>query len=127
VIVMLGTNDLKSRFGLGARDIAAGAGVLLDIVRASDCGPGGSPPQALLVCPPPVGRLGQFAEEFAGAVERSRDLARHYAAVADARSCPWIDAGAHVGSSDHDGIHLDAPSHERLGVVIAHHVRQRLA
>ena len=127
VIVMLGTNDLKGRFAVGARDIAAGAGLLLDIVRASDCGPGASPPQALLVCPPPVGRLGLFAEEFAGAVERSRDLARHYAAVADARSCPWIDAGAHVRSSDNDGIHLDAPSHEQLGVVVAQHVRRLLA
>jgi hypothetical protein len=124
---MLGTNDLKSRFGLGARDIAAGAGALLDIVRASDCGPEGSPPQALLLCPPPVGRLGQFGEEFAGAVERSRDLARHYAAVADARSCPWIDAGAHIRSSDTDGIHLDAPDHERLGAVVAQEVRRLLA
>ena len=43
VIVMLGTNDLKGRFAVGARDIAAGAGLLLDIVRASDCGPGASP------------------------------------------------------------------------------------
>jgi lysophospholipase L1-like esterase len=127
VIVMLGTNDLKARFGLGARDIAAGAGVLLDMVRASDCGPEGSPPQALLLCPPPVGRLGQFAEEFAGAAERSRDLARHYAAVAGARSGPWIDAGAHIRSSDTDGIHLDPPDHERLGVVVAQQVRQLLA
>jgi lysophospholipase L1-like esterase len=76
VIVMLGTNDLKGRFGVGARDIAAGAGLLLDVVRASTCGPGESPPEALLLCPPPVGRLGLFAEEFAGAVERSRDLAQ---------------------------------------------------
>jgi lysophospholipase L1-like esterase len=127
VIVMLGTNDLKARFGVGARDIAAGGGLLLDIVRASDCGPGESPPHVLLVCPPPVGRLGLFAEEFAGAVERSRDLARQYAAVADARSCPWIDAGAHVRSSDTDGIHLDAPDHEQLGVVVAQHVRRLLA
>ena len=127
VIVMLGTNDLKGRFAVGARDIAAGAGLLLDIVRASDCGPGASPPQALLVCPPPVGRLGLFAEEFAGAVERSRDLARHYATVADARSCPWLDAGAHVRSSDNDGIHLDAPSHEQLGVVVAQHARRLFA
>jgi hypothetical protein len=76
---------------------------------------------------PPVGRLGLFAEEFAGAVERSRDLARHYAAVADARSCPWIDAGAHVRSSDDDGIHLDALNHERLGTVVAQQVRLLLA
>jgi lysophospholipase L1-like esterase len=127
VIVMLGTNDLKGRFGVGAHDIAAGAGVLLDIIRASACGPGESPPQALLVCPPPVGPLDLFAEEFASAVERSRDLARHYAAAADARSCPWIDAGAHISSSDNDGIHLDAPNHERLGVVVAQQVRLLLA
>ena len=127
VIVMLGTNDLKGRFGVGARDIAAGAGLLLDVVHASMCGPGESPPEALLLCPPPVGRLGLFAEEFAGAVERSRDLARHYAAVADARSCPWIDAGAHIRSSDTDGIHLDAQNHEQLGVVVAQQVRLLLA
>ena len=119
VIVMLGTNDLKRRFGVGARDIAAGAGLLLDMVLASACGPGGSPPQALLVCPPPLGRLGLLAEEFAGAVERSRDLARHFAAVADARSCPRIDAGAHVRSSD-DGIHPDdRQPHLRFCVVAA--------
>jgi hypothetical protein len=74
----------------------------------------------------PLGRLGLVAEEFAGAVERSRDLARHCAAVADARSCPWIDAGAHVRSSDDDGIHLDAPNHEQLGVVVAQQVRRLL-
>ena len=32
VIIMLGTNDLKMRFGVPACDIAAGAGVLVDIV-----------------------------------------------------------------------------------------------
>jgi len=109
------------------RAVAAGAGVLLDIVGASACGPEESAPRALLVCPPPVGRLDQFAEEFGGAVERSRDLARHYAAVADARSCPFVEAGAHVRSSDTDGIHLDAPAHERLGVVVAQQVHRMLA
>jgi lysophospholipase L1-like esterase len=127
VIVMLGTNDLKRRFGLGARDIAAGAGMLLDVVAASGCGPEESAPRALLVCPPPPGRLDRFAEEFAGAAERSRDLARHYAAVAADRACPFVDAGAHIGSSDTDGIHLDAPAHQRLGAVLAEEARKLLA
>jgi hypothetical protein len=41
--------------------------------------------------------------------------------------CPFVDAGAHIGSSDTDGIHLDAPAHERLGVVLARQVRELLA
>jgi lysophospholipase L1-like esterase len=123
VIVMLGTNDLKRRFGVGERDIAEGAGRLLDAVRASDCGPEGSAPRALLVCPAPLGRLELLAEEFAGAAEKSRGLARQYAAVAAARSCPFVDAGAHIRSSDTDGIHLDAPAHERLGLAITREVR----
>lgn len=36
-------------------------------------------------------------------------------------------AVAHVRSSDDEGIHLDAPNHERLGVVVAQHVRLLLA
>jgi lysophospholipase L1-like esterase len=127
VIVMLGTNDLKRRFGLSAREIAAGAGLLLDVVAASGCGPRQAAPRALLVCPPPPGRLDQFAEEFAGAAERARDLAAHYQAEAAERGCPFVDAGAHIGSSDTDGIHLDAPAHETLGVVLAKQVRELLA
>src|SRR4051794_11379248 len=62
VVLMLGTNDLKHRFNQEAHDIAAGAGVLLDIVRTSAAGPEERAPRALLVCPAPVARLDRFAE-----------------------------------------------------------------
>ena len=80
VIVMLGTNDLKRRFG-GARATSR---------RAPDyCSTWFSPAPAVP---------------------------------------GWIDAGGHVRSSDDDGgIHLDASNHERLGVVVAQHVRRLLA
>ena len=84
VVLMLGTNDLKHRFGAEPRDIAAGAGPLLDDVASSSCGPDGSPPRTLLVCPAPVARLTQFAEEFAGATEKSRAIPAQYASVAAA-------------------------------------------
>ena len=44
VVLMLGTNDLKSRFSLSAYDIAAGAGVLVDLVQRSEAGRNGRPP-----------------------------------------------------------------------------------
>jgi hypothetical protein len=81
----------------------------------------------LLVCPPPLGRVGQFEVEFRGAEETSRALAGEYARVAAARSCAVLDAGAHASASDIDGIHLDRAAHAALGVAIADAVPNILA
>ena len=127
VIIMLGTNDLKRRMGGSAREIAEGAGTLVDLVAGSGCGPQGSAPQTLLICPPPVGHLDALADEFEGATEKSRQLAGHFEAIAAAHSCAFLDAGAVITSSDADGIHLEEPEHERLGIAVAEHVRPLLA
>jgi hypothetical protein len=50
---MLGTNDLKQRFGCSAAEIAAGADALVDIILRSACEPQNRAPQVLLICPPP--------------------------------------------------------------------------
>jgi lysophospholipase L1-like esterase len=123
VIIMLGTNDLKRRMNASPADVAQGAGVLVDIVAASGCGPEGRAPQTLLVCPAPIAEVDQFDDEFEGGTEKSRQLARHFAAIAEARSCAFLDAGALIASSDVDGIHLDEPQHAALGVAIAERVR----
>jgi lysophospholipase L1-like esterase len=123
VIIMLGTNDLKHRINASAAEIAEGAGMLVDIVATSGCGPDGRSPQTLLVCPAPIAEVDQFDDEFAGGTEKSRRLAGHFAAIADARSCAFLDAGAVIWSSAVDGIHLDEPQHAALGVAIAERVR----
>ena len=56
VIIMLGTNDLESRFGLGAHDIAAGAGELVKLVSGDVRGQNGLKPQVLLSVPARSGR-----------------------------------------------------------------------
>jgi lysophospholipase L1-like esterase len=123
VALLLGTNDLKHRFGLSAYDIASGAGVLVDLIQRSECGPDGGAPQVLLICPPPVFEVAHFAEMFAGGAEKSQHLARYYKQQADTFGCAFLDAGQVIVSSKLDGIHLEADQHHKLGLAVAEKVR----
>lgn len=124
LVIFLGTNDLKHRYGFSAWDIAQGAGVLVKIAQSSGFGPNGAAPEVLLLAPPPIARLSGFADMFEGAAEKSRELGRHYAAVAGELGCSFLDAGAIVRSSDADGIHLEAEEQEKLGAAVAAEVRR---
>jgi lysophospholipase L1-like esterase len=126
VIIMLGTNDLKKRFSLSAYDIANGAGVLVEIVQKSDAGPGERPPQVLLMAPPPIGKLTEFAEMFEEAEARSRKFSVHYRRVAEEYGCKLLDTAEFIVSSDVDGIHLEVDAHRKLGQAVADKVRRML-
>ncbi len=137
VVIALGTNDLKTRLGASAYEIAEGAGVLVDRVLASDAGPAEAPPAVLLVAPPPIGDLSGWArrdlaayegfeEAWHEARERSLRFASQYARVARVRGVPFLDAGQHVISSDVDGIHWAAEGHAALGRAVAEAVQAML-
>jgi lysophospholipase L1-like esterase len=124
VTIMLGTNDLKIRFSVSAYDIADSAGVLVDIVQRSNAGPDGGAPQVLLMAPPPVGKLTEFAEMFEGAESKSRKLAQHYHRVAEAYGCELLDTSEIIVSSDIDGIHLELSEHQKLGQAVAARIQR---
>ena len=127
VIIMLGTNDLKTRFSLPTYDIDSGAGVLVDIVKKSDTGIGGEAPEVLLIAPPPAVELTDFTEMFEDAVEKSGGFARHYRRISNEKGCHYLDASDHVESSPLDGIHLEVDMHIRLGKAMAAKVREILS
>jgi len=85
VTIMLGTNDLKERFAVSAYNIAAGAGVLVNLALKNGAGPNGGASQVLLLAPPVVGQLTDYAEMFVGAEAKSRKFAEHYRRVAQTR------------------------------------------
>ena len=127
VVMMLGTNELKKRFSLSAFDIAEGVRVLVEIVQKSEASPDGGPPKLLLMAPPPVARLTEFAEMFEGAEAKSRKFSEHYRRIADEQGCEFFDTSQVIVSSDIDGIHFEASEHKKLGKAVADLVRAILA
>ncbi len=127
LILALGCNDRKKRFSASPGDIANGAERLIRIARAEAVGPGGAPPAILLVAPPPMAKLTDFAEMFEGASEKSLLLARRYRDVAERQAVGFVDAGQLIACSDRDGIHFEAGAHAILGHAMAEAVRMVLA
>lgn len=122
VIVMLGTNDLKARFGQSTHDIALGVQRLVVEIRRSDSGPEGRTPQVLLTAPVPVIETGALAETFAGGAEKSKMLAGLLQKVALQQQVGFADMGALAQVDPVDGIHLSAQAHAAIGAEMAHAV-----
>ncbi|MBN8997541.1 MAG: SGNH/GDSL hydrolase family protein [Rhizobiales bacterium] len=120
VIIMLGTNDLKHRFGKSAWDIAEGMAALATITRSAAAGRNGGAPEVILVSPPPILRkLPGFEDLFEGAYAKSQDMAKRYQAVADRLGIRFFDAGKVAKSGKADGFHLDPEAHAALGRALA--------
>ncbi len=124
VTILLGTNDLKTRFSVSAYDIATSAGVLVQIVLKSMAGPQNGAPQVLLVAPPVVGQLSDYAEMFEDAQTKSKKFGKYYAQVAEEYGCHFLDTAPIVRSSDVDGIHWEVSEHRKLGQAVAARVRE---
>jgi len=119
VMVMLGTNDLKARFGASAADVALGIERLaMDIVR-SGAGPSGYPPVVLLVAPARIEETGVFEAIFAGAAEKSRALPALLEEAATRQGAGFWDAGRVAQVDPVDGIHLNAAGHAAIGAGLA--------
>jgi lysophospholipase L1-like esterase len=119
VVLMLGTNDLKKRFSVSAREIAKSIGVLVEIIQRSGAGAKDSAPKILLIAPPVVGKLTGFAEEFEDGFEKSQKFGEYYRQIADLYVCEFLDAGQIIKTSDLDGIHFEADQHLKLGHAVA--------
>jgi len=119
LVIALGTNDLKIKFSASPQDIARGIATLVKIVRAAATEWPGNAPRVLLIAPPPVGKLTEFSEMFAGAAEKSSRLSAWVERTAGELDCEFLDAASLIAADDRDGIHLNADAHKTLAEAVA--------
>ncbi|MCR4690549.1 MAG: SGNH/GDSL hydrolase family protein [Lachnospiraceae bacterium] len=118
VIMMLGSNDLKDVFHMTARQIAEGAGQLVDVIKSFTETKQGYIPKIILVSPPEIGTgiksspfYGAFYED---AIERSRQFPACYREVAKEKGCIFFDAASYIYPSEVDSLHLTPEGHSIL-------------
>lgn len=119
VVIMLGTNDLKSRFNVTAFEIAQGVEKLVAIIRASTSGPNQSAPSVLVVAPPPLKSVGVLMEIFGGGPDKSSNFADAFATMGARANVPVFNAGSACQMSDMEGVHMEPDAHVALGEALA--------
>lgn len=124
VILMLGTNDLKSRFAVSAADIAASIERLVNTLRVLCAAPGRIQPKLMIIAPPPIREVDWLADKFVGGAAKSQALGAAIHRSADRLCTAFLDAGEHIQVSPIDGLHYDAETHVTLGRVVARAVER---
>ena len=125
LILMLGTNATKARFGANAACIGIGMERLVMKAKTVPAWRNGKP-NILLIAPPHIGEglyLRPEGEPMGpGCPEKSRGVAKYYAAVAQNQGCAFLDAEGIAEFNTLDCMHLTRKGHrqlaERLSVLV---------
>ena len=131
VILMLGTNDTKCRFGMNAKTIGEAMMQLVQRVRLYGYDNEGKPPRIVIAAPAPI--LGNLMQAGHGpcfgpqAIGVSHDLTKEYERVAKLLRCDYFDASGSAEVSRIDAVHLTAEGHIRLGDAMAKKMKQMFA
>ena len=132
-IIMLGTNDLKTRFNRTVEEISYSLIYLAKIIYSSNAGKGGwhdkNSPSVSIICPPILGEVAsnldwnQDAErsnkEWIGGYKKSTLLSQEIHSLCLKNKIHFIDSNNFIKSSKKDPIHWDKEAHHVLGKEIA--------
>lgn len=122
LVVMLGTNDTKERFGANAPAIALGLERLLQKARSVPAWRDGKA-QILVIAPPHIGDGMELAPGCAamgrGCPEKSRQLAAYYEPVCRRNGCTFLDAEGIAEFNCTDCMHLTGKGHRQLAETLA--------
>ena len=126
IVIMLGTNDVKSTYNLSATDIAGHLLQTVEYIRTlSDLE---KIPKILILCPPAV--ITPTTEDLDPRMERGIELFKVlpdlYEEVAVQLGCGFINTGEYISSSAIDGYHLDPEGHLKIAELVKDWVKQNV-
>ena len=118
IIIGLGTNDCKAKFGDRHGQIATNLTTLIDRTERFFAERGQEPARIVLLTPPPVGADGVVSAEFQGAGACTVEVGAAVRELAAARGYCLVDwqerPGAAVLTRSDDGIHFNEQGYEAL-------------
>ena len=123
LVIMLGTNDTKERFGSSAACIALGLKRLVaKAVATTDCW--GTHGRILIVVPKTIDKEYESTAVGAtmgrGCAEKSEGLIAEYKTIANLTNCFYFDANEVVAENNHiDYMHLTKEGHQSLAKVLS--------
>lgn len=127
LIIMLGTNDTKERFGASPACIALGLKRLIAKAQTTDCWRDHKP-NILVVTPQNIGKDYMQTEVAAtmgkGCAEKSEGLSKEYQLIAEFMGCHYLDANKllSAGPNEIDFMHLSESGHGQLAAGLANYI-----
>lgn len=122
VILMLGTNDAKERFGLTPLNIAMGILRLAGKVRNTQTGRDGKDPEILIVAPAPIGPLYKETNAFHSMGRESdvktKEMIPFLHTLAIEQGYHFLSAGSHLSMGEVDHMHLDEQGHQKMAELL---------
>ena len=124
IIVMLGTNDLKTRFGSSSADIMLGMESIIRIIK--DIKACAKPENILILAPAPLNKeMDPYLKYmFGDAMKKSLELIDCYRDLAKKENANCMSVGDITQVSELDGVHLSREGHKMLGLKIAEMLKQ---
>lgn len=112
IIIQLGTNDLKRRFGLAADDIAKALDTL--IVNIENHYLHREMPKIVVLSPSAVYEVGAYQSIYAGAAKKAKQLTVEYKLVTERHECHFINGYALLVPCQTEGVHWQVQEHKLL-------------
>ncbi len=129
IIIMLGTNDTKARYGAEAPDIARSAVRLAQTAKFISSVEG-EESQVLLIAPMPITedvKHGGCSFELGDhSIRVAAEMPQWYKRFAGEAGIPLLDASEFVQASEEDGVHLTPEGHRILAEKVAAKIKEMI-